>query len=208
MKYLLCLVVLFPTLLLAQREDQPDPEFNWTVSFTNNGVINPGLQVGLEWPFKNSVTIKERKSRRQGTYLLTRRRQYALEGRLGIFWDPLLQVAVYHQYLFTLRAVYQKAQDDRPRWMMAVGIGPGYLRSFIGETYAVDEAGRVERVRLASRGYFTPMWALRFIREHRQREGAWFVEINTRWLLGYNSGTVKYNTLLFGLRYPLKKSKS
>ncbi len=208
MKYLLLVCMLFPCLLIAQKDAPQRPSLNWTLGFTNNGIINPGVNVGLEWPFKNTVKIKEKKSRGSGAYLLTRRRQWALEGRLGLYWDPLTQLAVYNQYLLTLRAVYQKTQDDRPRWMMAIGLGPGYLRSFVGETYQVDQTGQVSPVSFAGRGYFTPMWAVRFIRERKKKEGAWFFEFNSRWLLGYNSGTVTINTLLFGLRYPLQKSKS
>lgn len=192
--------------LRAQSEERTASPWQYHLAYVHNGLVNPGLQVGVEWPFKNMVRFKEKTTRRSGSYLATRRRQLALEARLGFFWDPLTQVGLFNQYLFSYRFVLQKSGTKHPQWMMGVGLGPGYFRSLLTETYEVDANGQVRQLGLAGRGYFAPVLAFRFIRERPDKPiKSWFLEVDTMWLTNYNAGTVSYTQVLFGFRFPFQK---
>ena len=193
---------------LDDRPAEHLPPVQFTAAYFHNGTINPGLQLSVDWAFKDLVKTRQKKIRRVGMVTLTRRRQLAAEARLGFFWDPLTQVAVFHHYLFSYRLVQQKADRDHPQWTMALSLGPGYLRSFLPETYEVNAAGVVTKLRLASRGYFAPMFSFRLIRERYGKPlNAWFFEINTQWLFDYNAAVIPLNSLAFGYRFVFKKPR-
>lgn len=207
-KYLCFILSFWGTGLMAQNNGLNFSEVQFGLSYLHNGITNPGLQLHAEWVFHSRSKTFQKENRRLGRHFQTSERQFALEGRLGTYWDPLTQWAAFNHYIFSYRFVYRKPGMKQPSWAIALGLGPGYFHSILPETYAVDDQGNVRKIGLAGRGYFSTILDFKFIRERPgKRLSAFFWGLNTFSLYNYNATLAPTNNLYFGFRFQLK-SKS
>lgn len=206
-KILLLLLCTWTSTLMAQSNNPKEERFHFGVAYLNNGVINPGLQLDADWVIKVFTKTKNKTHPKLGKYTIQRKRQLALETRLGFYWDPLANVTLFNQYLLCYRWLYQKPGEEHKDWNLSLGIGPGYHHVLLPETYEVDEQGQVSELGLAARAYPSAILDFRFIRSRKsKRLNAWFIGFNTLSIFNYNATAVSTNSMYFGFRLKLKAS--
>ena len=204
-QFVFLILLLLPCWGIAQSDKQTKIPIEFSIAYTHSGTSNPGLQFGADWVFKELVTQKKKKVRNLGEYTVERKRQIALESRLGFYWDPFSHVAVFNQYLLSFRFLFQRPGPDRPQWNMAIGFGPGYQQNLLPEVYEVDANNQVKDLGVAGRGYLSTVFDFRVARERKEKRlNAWFFGLNTVWLFDYNATIAPINSLFFGFRFKLK----
>lgn len=206
-KLLFLSLIFCATGVIAQTNIATPSKVQFGIAYLHNGTANPGLQLNADWVFHTRSKRFEKENQKRGKYFQISERQFAVEARLGTYWDPLTQWAIFNHYLLSYRFVYRKPTMKQPSWTLSVGLGPGYFQSILSETYEVDDQGNVRKIGLAGRGYFSTVLDFKFIRERPgKRLGAWFFGFNTFWLNNYNATSAPTNNLFFGFRFQLKSN--
>ncbi len=151
-----------------------------SVGYAGNNLWNPGIQVGASLP-------------------LTSVSPWHWTGQLGGFWDPDSYLGMYAQvgigYDISVSEVTNIQLD-----VMPVGI----FRSFLPETFSVNDLGEVSQVRLPGTFYFAPSLGARWCRMLRLMEGEWFLGLQGMLLTPYNTYALPLLQVEAGVRVPVE----
>ncbi len=187
---------------LPAQEDSNIPTFTQThqldfsTAYHGEMIWNPGLKFGAEYLLGQKV--KAKRSHKSKT------KQWLLGGNLGLNWDPRSHVALWTDY----GILYRRTKNPKGR-QINFKINPlGYYRSFLPQTYEVVD-DEVNKVVLAGRNYYAPSIAFgigRF-RENKKRK-AWFLNLNLRVLMPYNSGVLPMIAIDYGYRFRFSNDKN
>ena len=165
-------------------------KLGYSVSYYGNNIWNPGLAFGLEYPvFEKEKSFVNKKGKAK-----FKKRSILLSGKLAAYWDPQNHVGLINYYGINFRRTNMK------RKFINAGISPlSYYRSFLSETYEVDNNGKVERVFLPGRSYYAPTISLGLGRSKSDKKlHTWFLNMNWSFLMDYNSGVVPFLFIEYG----------
>lgn len=164
-----------------------DPKLAFHLSYYGNNIWNPGIKTGFEYLLKTNKKYIIRKSGETEIKRI-KKGHYLLEGNLGFYWDPRSHVGAFTYYGVSWRRT-------RPRgFRFKVGLSPlGYYRSFLPDTYEVDDAGNVTEVSFPGNNYYAPVVTLGIGKDRRAKENrpvSWHLNINAMFLMPYNNAFV------------------
>jgi hypothetical protein len=196
MKKLLLLVLFFPMLLFAQ-EEQPEPmglNLRYNASYYGNNLWNPGLKVGAAYVFRETHFDGKVKSGKEKHKM----HQFMVTGDFGFFWDPKDFTAVFTYFGVTYRKTNTKGFNYN------FGLSPAALyRSFLPETWEVDDEGSVSQVTLPGRFYYAPTLIMGIGKKMKEGKmfNAWFMNLNIMTLIKYNANMMPLLNFEFGYRF-------
>jgi len=197
--FLLVLVCIFSMECLAQHPILT----NWHLGFSyyGNNLWNPGLQVtGQKLVFER--TIKKMQSNEK---LKVKHQQVCFDASLGFYYDNPTHWTIHNSYEVLYRRVRKKGK------YRSIGLGGGYLRTLLPETYRVDPQGQVSKVSLPGEWYGAPVISLGIGRLwKRSGTNPWRLQIHGKLLLNYNNSTSPMLNVEYGylLGYKSKEDES
>ena len=168
----------------------------FSAGYYGNYFINPGLIGGAEKPIQSKIKSKRNGKRIGYTYLIG--------NHAGGYWDPLSHVG-----LFGKSGLFIRKTNERNK-QLTYGISPlSYFRSFLPETYEVDNNGNVEQVKLPGRGYYAPGFTIGFGKQKiNKRFAAYQLNLHMLFLINYNHAFLPTLNIEFGYRFHQKNKKS
>jgi hypothetical protein len=170
----------------------PRPAF-YTISYAGNNAWNPGIA------FDSGFLLKSgHKHRNRGNSIL--KQSYFLT-RYGFYLDPGSHAAFYGQYGFSFRKTGPEG------WFRSLEVLPlGSYRSFLPETWAVEEGEPPRRLSLAGRTYFAPGINVQVGKHHSDdQEKGWFAGCGLTFLIPYNTYVMPVFTAELGWRFSVRK---
>jgi len=200
MAFLLAFILLIiPGHGLAQADGDdgwrfPRPAF-YTISYAGNNAWNPGIAFDSGFLLKEHMNI-----RNSGKTIL---RQLYFLTRYSLYLDPGSHTAFYGQYGFSYR------RSGPEGWFHSLEVLPlGSYRSFLPETWAVEEGEPPERLLLAGRTYFSPGIHYHFGKHHsNDQERGWFAGCGLTLLVPYNTYVMPVFTVEMGWRFSVRKER-
>jgi hypothetical protein len=171
-----------------------------SVSYFGETITHYGLSVGAEYPLHMWNREKERKN---GT-LKTRDYAWVTGLHLAAFRHPG------NHYGVILYPTIGYTRTKTKGAFFQTGISMGYMRVFLdGETYQVNSAGELERVRLASRGTFLPGVYMGWGKDLSRTTGIpiiWHVKPSLLLQIPYNTTVLPRMALEAGVIYKMKST--
>ncbi len=170
----------------------PRPAF-YTISYAGNNAWNPGAA------FDGGFLLKDKmKTRNSGKTVM---RQFYLLSRYGLYLDPGSHAAFYGQYGFSYRRTGPEG------WFRSVEVLPlGSYRSFLSETWTVEEGEPPGRLFLAGRTYFAPGVNVHLGKhQSTDKERGWFMGFGVTLLVPYNTYVMPVFTVEMGWRFSVRK---
>jgi hypothetical protein len=182
--------------------DTTRPPLLLSVSYFGETITHYELSVGAEYPLHTWHRQKERSDGRLKT--------------LDHAWVADLHLAAYrhprNHYGVILYPSFGYTRIKTRGTFFQAGISMGYMRVFLdGETYEVNPAGELQRVRLASRGAFLPGVYIGWGKDLSQTTGIpliWQVKLFLWLQMPYNATVLPRLSLEVGVIYkcaPRKK---
>jgi hypothetical protein len=169
-------------------------KLNFYAAYSGNNLINPGINFGTTYP----ILIREKhkiKNEKQKNKI----RQLNFDGNIGFYWDPLSHFGIYTNYGLSYLKTYTRG------FQYKIGLNPlGYYRSFLPETYEVNENWEVEKVFLPGRSYYAPSMVLGIGKSRPDKIlNAWFLNIKSMLLTPYNGHVMPLVFIEYGYRFKL-----
>lgn len=196
-KYTIIFMLIFALNMQAQQGKKDSHTFldktEFKVGYYGNLLWDNGLNLGAEYALKelngSQRTIKH---------------QFLLNGSLGYStnFSNKTDNGLHTYYGFIWRMTTPK------RWQMHIELNPlGYYRSFLSETFKVEE-GKVSKVWLPGRGYYTPTIAVGLGRLGKgKRRSGWYLNFNCAFRTNYNAGLLSTYSFQIGHRFNFKNKK-
>lgn len=170
----------------------PRPAF-YTVSYAGNNAWNPGASFDSGFLLNSN-----QKTRKNGRTVL---RQIYFLTRYGLYLDPGSHAAFYGQYGFSYRRTGPEG------WFRSLEVLPvGSYRSFLPETWVVEEGEPPRRLALPGRTYFSPGINYHFGKHvPGDQEKGWFAGCGVTLLIPYNTYVMPVFTVEMGWRFSVRK---
>jgi hypothetical protein len=195
-KLILILIAFTTTSLFAQKDSISffRDKLNYYGAYSGNNLINPGLNFGADY---NLFLKEKQKQKKKKQKIITH--QLDFNGNIGFYWDPLNHWGIYTNYGIS----YLKTKTKG--FQFHTGLNPlGYYRSFLPETYEVDENWEVEKVFLPGRSYYAPSFTLGFGHTRPDKFlNAWSLKFKTLILTPYNGHTMPLFFVEYGYCFNL-----
>ncbi len=203
-RILLIGLLVFITISLSAQNDEKQSLFNeldYGISYYGNNLWNPGLNFRAEYVFYEKIKTKV-KQKKRGEKLKVRTHNFLLGGNVGFYWDPKSHVGAFNYYGITYRKTATKGFQYR------VGLSPlAYYRSFLPETYEVDDNGNVKKLFLPGRNYYAPVFTLGVGKQRKEKYlNSWFLNLNVMVLMPYNTNILPLLYIEYGYTFNLKKN--
>ena len=191
----ICILIMLQSIILYSQENKKffDKEaLTYSIAYFGNNIANPGLKFET-----NSPIIIKTKEIQKKKKLRIHKHRLNWDGSLGFYWDPMSHVGVFTNYGVNYEEIFTKG------FKYQIGLNPvGYLRTFLPETYEVDENWNVKKVFLPGRSYYAPSFSIGIGKlRHDKRLSEWFINLNSILLLPYNTGFVPLVNLEFGYKF-------
>ncbi len=166
----------------------------YSLGYFGNSIWNPGLIGGIEYPLKSKT--KTKKSGRDITW------DFVVTHQLGFYWDPKSHVGAMVNNGIILR------KTNSSNRQITYAFSPlNYHRSFLPETYNVDDSGNVSRLKFASRGNYAPSISIGIgkLKENKKTLAHHF-KLHIMMLIPYNAGILPSLNLEYGYRFSRRKN--
>ena len=201
MKIIICILILFQSFILYSQEDKKffDKEkLTYYFGYFGNNIVNPGLKIGANYPIV--VKTKELQKKKK---LKIRSHHLDWDGIIGFYWDPMSHIGVFTNYGINYEEIFTKG------FKYKIGLNPvGYLRTFLPETYEVDEDWNVKKVFLPGRSYYAPSFSIGIGKlRNDMRFSEWFINLNSILLIPYNTGLAPIVNLEFGFKFNFQSNE-
>ncbi|MEO0895632.1 MAG: hypothetical protein AAFY71_04510 [Bacteroidota bacterium] len=161
------------------------------LTYSGNNLWNPGFRLAIVQDWKEEKT----------STLLGKERSTS--------WSKMITAGLYHDveshtgFYIQAGALYRNVGEKG--WFFDAELSPlGLYRSFLTETWAVDDNGNVSQVRLPGRTYLAPAAALHLGKAGKRE---WFVGGRVMTLLPYNTYILPLLMIELGVRSPLTSTK-
>jgi len=167
---LLCLVLL-SSLSVAQ---ETSPEYIINIGYFGNNLWNEGFRLGVEKPRDTFTKTNKRGKER------TIARSYS--ANFNLYHDTDSHTGVF------ITAGWSRKKFLKNRWNLSTSLEPiGLYRSFLPETYEVDDNGEVSKVMLPGRFYLSPSASAGIGRLSKENpDNGWYLRANVTTLFPYN----------------------
>jgi len=147
-------------------------------SLLGNQLIYPGLNIQAEKTFASKEKTKPRKHDK----VWIKQRNLIATIDLGAYCHPKMFTALINTYGIKYQKITKRS------WFYEAGLGFGYVRTFLPETYKVKDDGTVKKVFLPGYTYFTPKldftWGRQFKKPFLINQ--LFIKASAFYLLHYN----------------------
>lgn len=175
LRYILLLFVFFCFTKHSIAQKQDKNPFALSISYFGNNIFRPGLKLAIHpFPWGNPA-VEERPKRFQFLHTTS----------IGFFSTPKTNTSIFATTEPGMRL------STRGGFRFEGFLGAGYMRIFnSGTTYEVSETG-IEKVPLASRGYFLAHLTLGIGKDLYPKRGlpmAWYIRPSFYLLTPYNAG--------------------
>lgn len=188
------LPILLYLILLSGISMAQDNSSNYTVNvgYFGNNLWNEGFRLGLEKP--RDTYTKTNKSGKERTIV----RSYS--ANLNLYHDSDSHTGVF------ITAGWSRKKHLNNRWNFSTSLEPiGLYRSFLPETYEVDDNGDVSRVSLPGRFYLSPSASAGFGRVSKENpDNGWYARANITTLFPYNRVFMPLFNIEFGYHFSFK----
>ncbi|TYA71926.1 hypothetical protein [Seonamhaeicola marinus] len=167
------------------------------IAYSGSVFWNNGLNLGAEYLLKEHSKIKFRRGKER-----TNTHEFLLNGNLGFTTNfaTSTDTGIFTNYGITWRRTNKKGKQ------FMIELNPlGYYRSFLPETYKVDDNG-VNKVSLPGRGYYAPSISVGIGKQRKDKKitGRYF-NVNFMLRTPYNAGALPSFSLQYGYRFNFKK---
>lgn len=185
-----------------EGEVKANYKYSFKAGYYGNNGHNPGLVVGADYVLWEKEKYK-RKLFKPQEKVFQGRKQWLADIDAGFFVDKQTFLGSF----VTGGLVYRRI--DRNQRNYHFGISPlGYFHAAFPETYKVDETGKVNRVFLPGRNYYTTTFTWGIGREMKRKKlDAWYLDLDLMILSQYNTSVLPLLSLEFGYRFDLDLEK-
>jgi len=147
-------------------------------SLLGNQLIYPGINIQAEKIVYSKEKIKEGKHNK----IWKKQRNIIATIDLGAYCHPKMFTALINTYGIKYQKITKRS------WFYETGVGFGFARTFLPETYTVKDDGSVKKVFLPGYAYFTPkvdfIWGRQFKKPFLIDQV--FIKTSALYLLHYN----------------------
>ena len=205
MKKLLWFLPLFiPLMGIGQDSLNTKGKSCYSLSYTGNNLINPGLAITWEKSIRSKIKSKSKTKKKTGeTYTRLKNREFLHELEVG-FWN---QPNTYGVAFLGYDIAYRRTGYLRIRYKWALGVN--YVNTILPTTYSAEEGEAVKKMTLAGRSYIAPHFVMGFGRMTKNPSAllrAWHCNIRGMFLLNYNDIILPMLNLELGVTLNRKKS--
>ncbi len=174
-------------------------EIHYNGSLVAKSFQYPGLNVELERVYfsKEKKVVSRKKVER------IKRRTILGAINLGFYCQPKSHSALINTFLIKYQKVTKRS------WFYSAGLGVGWYRSLLPETYKIDGNGEVKKVFLPGYTHLTPQLQLTWGRKFKKAQhiDALFIRQNTYYLLNYNYTNLPLFNVELGVGINLNTAK-
>lgn len=170
---------------------------SFSVSYYGEMITHPGLKINVDYPLKEWGKTKV--PNKGASFPVTK--GFFISPSIGLFYHRRYQTG-----LFFFPEIKYKRQNPKGRFF-ELGIGAGYLRTFIPNTFEVNGNSEVNSTHAGS-NYFATNYFFAFGRDLRIKENlpiGYFIKPQLVYVIpNFPNGTT-YFILEIGIKYYLKK---
>ena len=149
----------------------------WSLAYAGNNAWNPGLQIGAELPMQGND-------------------RWTWSATLGGFRDPGAFTGTYGM----LGANYHRI--TRRNWQQEAGVSPlGMFRSWLPDTYVVNDQGDIRLRQGAGRWYYAPSAHVRLGRPTKNEHLSWYAGLRGFLLMPYNTAVMPLLMVEVGVKW-------
>jgi len=149
---------------------------------------NPGAQISGQKVFWEKIKTKVKKDES----LHIKYQQYLLDANVGFFYDNPTYWAIFNNYIIQYRDLKEKGK------YISYGLGLGYMRTFLPETYIVAANGNITKATFPGNWYFAPEYTIGIGRLWKRNSSRpWKLQLHGIFLTNYNLGL----NILFNIEY-------
>jgi hypothetical protein len=160
----------------AQTEGSDSP-YRYSVAYFGNNLWNPGLKVGVEYPWKEIANVVKQEVEDNFP-----KKEWVPAANIGLYLDPGS-----HAGLFTNAGIGYRRTNAKGSARFASLHPAGIYRSFLTETYRYSEQDGVERVPLPGNFYFAPAFSLGIGKfTNPALQSGWFTQLTLITLVPFN----------------------
>ena len=166
------------------------------IGYLGGQITHPGINLGISQSFfEKSVTKNNGK---------THRHEFRYGAKFGGF---------YHHNMHTGLLLAPEASwllTKHKGSQIGFNIASGYMRTFIPNTFSVDEGGNISRSSLTGNHRFIIMPSVRLgkdLSKKRDLPIAWYIQPTLMWQYGGFNGTTKYFLVEAGITYQLSNNQ-
>jgi hypothetical protein len=193
--YLIFFWLLFITFSHLEGQNNFSKDWHLGVAYYGNNAWNPGLQITAQ----KVIWDRTKEKVRNNGKVQIKHQQFLFDANIGYFYDNPSQHVAFNNFQSLYRRVREKGK------YRSMGLGLGYMRTFLPETYTVDQGGNVSQVDNPGYWYFTPTFTLGVGRLWKRNVSLpWRIQVHTLFMTNYNVGinpllNIEYG-YLFGYR--------
>jgi hypothetical protein len=161
------------------------------LSYFGNNLWNPGLEAGVILPRQRATkSLLDKRDRKI-------HKNHIID--LGFYLDPGSHLGLF------AHAGWQRKSIFPSRYFISYAASPiGLYRSFLPATYAVNDVGAVEKVRLPGRSYFAPSLQASLGRvSKKDPEKGIYLQAEIITLMPYNTYILPLLNISIGYHFPL-----
>ncbi len=180
------ILLLFVFSAIAQKQIS---DYRYSIGYFGNNLWNEGVNVGME-KLRSDTTYFNKKGKTR-----TVNKNYA--ANFGFYNDSESHLGMF------LTAGWSRRKMLKNRFNPTSSLQPlGIYRSFLPETYKVNEDGEVRKVFLPGRFYLAPNVSAGIGRMGRWHpDNSWYVKLNITTLLPYSRAIVPLVNIEFGYHF-------
>lgn len=192
MRLLAYLVFFLPITIKPFYAEAQVSNYHYSVAYFGNNFWNEGLNFGIEKQRFDTVKITKRGNTR------SIQKNYAVN--LGFYNDTKSHLGVFATAGWSKRKIFNN------RFNFTSAAQPiGIYRSFLPETYKVQEDGDVKKVFLPGRFYLAPSVSAGIGRMGKWNpDNGWYTRVNVTALLPYSRAIVPLVNVEFGYHFAIK----
>lgn len=138
MKYLIVLLILFTTTEISAQIKKPTAI---SVSYFGETITHPGLKIGLDYELKSWDRNKKKSTQK----IISK--SIILSSNIGFYFHKDYQTGA-----FALPELSYSRKNQKGNFR-SIGLGVGYMRTFIPNVYEVNTANEIKRT-IAGNNYF------------------------------------------------------
>lgn len=195
--YLFTLLFLLTHVGYGQEPETFFSDWKPGISYYGNNLWNPGLLIGFE-----KVLFEKEKMIIKKKYSKIIYRQSVLDAKIGFYYDNPSHTAIFNHYTINYRRLKSSGRYS------TFGLGPGITKTFLPETYQVNQAGVVSLLSIPGRLYFSPLISVGTgkLWTSSGRPG-WQLKLHTSFLVNYNKFFIPLFNVEFGYTFGYTKKE-
>jgi len=194
-KFIVITFIIMSSILFAQNDTI---SIDYNISCFVNNLWNSGLKFGTEYILKQQINKKQQNDRKKKKKVKIQ--ELILNADGGFYWDPMSHIAF---FLFS-GIKYRNTATEKFQWN--IGLNPiGYYRSFLPETYEVNDNGEIKKIFLPGKSYYSPSLTIGIGKYRKDKKmKAWFLNFNFMLLYKYNADLLPLINTVYGYRFDWK----